>query len=68
VVCPTTDIEQMVKDAEAHADEDKKRKQLVEAKNQGEALIHSTEKSITELWRQGFRRLTSPPSKAPLAI
>jgi molecular chaperone DnaK len=42
------DIEQMVKDAEAHATEDKKRKALVEAKNQGEALIHSTEKSLTE--------------------
>jgi molecular chaperone DnaK len=43
------EINNMVKDAEAHADEDKKRKQLVEAKNHGEALIHSTEKSITEL-------------------
>ena len=38
----------MVKDAEAHADEDKKRQALVEAKNQGEALIHSTEKSLEE--------------------
>ena len=43
------EIDNMVKDAEAHADEDKKRKQLVEAKNHGEALIHSTEKSMTEL-------------------
>ena len=34
------DIEKMVKDAEAHAAEDKKRRELVEAKNQGEALIH----------------------------
>ena len=42
------DIEQMVKDAEAHSAEDKKRKELVEAKNQGEALIHATEKSLTE--------------------
>ena len=43
------EINNMVKDAEAHADEDKKRKQLVEAKNHAEALIHSTEKSVTEL-------------------
>ncbi|PTW62784.1 molecular chaperone DnaK [Breoghania corrubedonensis] len=42
------DIEQMVKDAEAHAEEDKKRKELVEAKNQAEALIHSTEKTLSE--------------------
>ena len=43
-----SDIDQMVKDAEAHADEDKKRRALVEAKNQGEALIHSTEKMIAD--------------------
>jgi molecular chaperone DnaK len=42
------DIEQMVKDAEAHSAEDKKRKELVEAKNQGEALVHATEKSLVE--------------------
>ena len=42
------DIEKMVKDAEAHAEEDKKRRELVEAKNQGESLIHATEKSLTE--------------------
>ena len=42
------DIEKMVKDAEAHADEDKKRKAQVEAKNHGEALVHSTEKALTE--------------------
>ena len=42
------DIEKMVKDAEAHAEEDKKRRELVEAKNQGESLIHATEKSMTD--------------------
>jgi molecular chaperone DnaK len=42
------EVENMVKDAESHADEDKKRKELVEAKNHGEALIHSTEKSVAE--------------------
>jgi molecular chaperone DnaK len=38
----------MVKDAEAHAAEDKKRKALVEARNQAEALIHSAEKQLSE--------------------
>ena len=42
------DIEQMVRDAESHADEDKARRETVEAKNQGEALVHSTEQNITE--------------------
>ncbi len=42
------EVEKMVKDAESHADEDKKRKGIVEAKNHGEALIHSTEKSLAE--------------------
>jgi molecular chaperone DnaK len=42
------DIEKMVKDAEAHAEEDKKRKAAVEAKNHGEALVHSTEKALAE--------------------
>ena len=42
------DIDKMVKDAEAHAAEDKKRRELVEARNQGEALIHATEKSVKE--------------------
>jgi molecular chaperone DnaK len=42
------DIDKMVKDAEAHAAEDKARKALVEARNHGEALIHSTEKSLKD--------------------
>jgi molecular chaperone DnaK len=42
------EIEKMVKDAEANAEADKKRRELVEAKNQAESLIHSTEKSIEE--------------------
>jgi len=42
------DIEEMVKDAESHAEEDKKRRELVEARNQADALIHSTEKSLSE--------------------
>ncbi|AJE44984.1 molecular chaperone DnaK [Celeribacter indicus] len=42
------DIERMVKDAEENAEADKKRKGLVEAKNQAESLIHSTEKAMEE--------------------
>ncbi len=43
-----TEIEKMVEDAEAHAEEDKKRRELVDARNQGEALVHSTEKALAE--------------------
>ncbi|MCK0122037.1 molecular chaperone DnaK [Loktanella sp. F6476L] len=42
------DIEQMVRDAEENADADKARRELVDAKNQAESLIHSTEKSMEE--------------------
>jgi molecular chaperone DnaK len=42
------DIEKMVKDAEAHADEDKKLRELVEARNQAEALVHTTERTLKE--------------------
>jgi len=42
------DIDQMVRDAEENAEADKERKELVEAKNQAESLIHSTEKSMEE--------------------
>jgi molecular chaperone DnaK len=42
------DIERMVKDAEAHAVEDKKRKEAVEAKNHAEALLHATENTVGE--------------------
>ena len=42
------DIEKMVKEAEQNAEADKKKREAVEAKNQGESLIHSTEKSLKE--------------------
>ncbi len=44
-----SEIDRMVKDAETHAATDKKRRELVEAKNQAEALVHSTEKTLSEL-------------------
>ena len=43
-----SDIERMVKDAEAHAADDKKRKEAVEAKNAAETLLHTTEKTVAE--------------------
>ncbi len=42
------DIEKMVKDAEANAESDKKRREAVEAKNQAESLVHSSEKSLKD--------------------
>ena len=42
------DIDKMVKDAEAHASEDKQRRELVDAKNSGEAMVHSAEKSLVD--------------------
>jgi len=42
------DIEQMVKDAEDNAEADKERRELIEARNQAESLVHSTEKSLEE--------------------
>ena len=47
------DIEKMVKDAEANADSDKKRRALVEARNQAESLVHSSEKSLKEYGEKG---------------
>ena len=56
------DIEKMVKDAELHAEEDKKKRELVEARNQAEALIHSTEQAPEGVRRQG----AAPTEKAAI--
>jgi molecular chaperone DnaK len=42
------EVDAMVKDAEAHADEDKKTRELVDARNQADGLVHATEKSLSE--------------------
>ena len=42
------EIQQMVKDAELNAEEDKKKLEIVQARNQGEASLHSVKKSLTE--------------------
>ena len=46
------EVESMIKDAEAHADEDRKMRQIVEARNQADAMIHATEKSMKDLGDQ----------------
>jgi molecular chaperone DnaK len=43
-----TEIQKMIKEAEAHAEEDKRRKELVEARNQADAAIYSTEKALKD--------------------
>jgi molecular chaperone DnaK len=43
------DIEKMTRDAELHAEEDKKRRELVDTRNNADAIIHATEKSLKEL-------------------
>jgi len=55
------DIQKMVKDAELHAEEDKKKRELIDARNQGEALIHSTDKHLKE-----FGDKVSPTEKAEI--
>jgi molecular chaperone DnaK len=46
------DIEKMVKDAEANADADKRKRELIETRNQAESVIHQTEKSLKDLGGQ----------------
>ena len=59
------EVEKMVKDAEAHADEDRKLRELVDARNAGENMIHATEKSIKDL---GDKVDADEKSKAEAAI
>lgn len=42
------DIDRMVKDAEAHSEEDKKKRELIEAKNKAESIVHQTEKTLKD--------------------
>jgi molecular chaperone DnaK len=45
---PKDDIEQMIKDAEAHAEEDRKRKESIELRNQADTLVYQTDKTLKE--------------------
>ena len=51
-----SDISKMVKDAEVHAAEDKKRRELIDAENHGESLVHNSEEVAEGIWRQGLGR------------
>jgi len=55
------EIQKMVKDAELHAEEDKKKRELIDARNQGEALVHSTTKHLAE-----YGDKVSPTEKAEI--
>jgi molecular chaperone DnaK len=59
------DIERMVKDAEANADADKKRREMVEAKNHAEAMVHQVEKNLAE---HGDKLPPADKSEAEAAI
>ncbi|MBM3642891.1 MAG: molecular chaperone DnaK [Alphaproteobacteria bacterium] len=55
------EIQRMVKDAELHAEDDKKKRELIDGRNQGEALVHSTDKHLKE-----FGDKVSPTEKAEI--
>ncbi|NQW49604.1 MAG: Hsp70 family protein, partial [Rhodospirillales bacterium] len=55
------DIQKMMKDAELHAEDDKKKRELIDARNQGEALVHSTDKHLKE-----YGDKVSPTEKAEI--
>jgi molecular chaperone DnaK len=59
------EVDQMIKDAEAHADEDKKARELVDTRNAADNMIHATEKSIKDL---GDKVEADEKSKAEAAI
>jgi molecular chaperone DnaK len=63
-----SDIEKMVKDAEAHAADDKKRKELIEARNHADGLIHTTEKSLKEFGDKAGAELTGAVEKDIAAL
>ena len=58
------DIEQMVKDAEANAEDDKKRREKVEARNTAESLVHGAEKSLADLGDKADEALKADVEKA----
>ena len=62
------EIDKLVKDAEMHADEDKKKRELVEARNSADALIYSTEKSIKDLGNKVDSSTKSKVEEATAAL
>jgi molecular chaperone DnaK len=63
-----SDIERMVKEAEAHAEEDKRRKELVEARNQADAVIYTAEKTLKESEGRGDANLRRELEQAITAL
>ena len=55
-------IDQMVRDAESHAEEDRRRKEEADARNRADTLVYQTEKLLSRAGRQGRRRTTRPRS------
>ena len=62
------DIDRMVKEAEAHAEEDKRRKELVEARNQADAAVYTAEKTLKETERQAPANLRAELEQAVTAL
>eukprot|EP00439_Symbiodinium_sp_Y106_P088163 s1_g699.t1 len=58
------EIDNMVKDAEANAEEDKKRREAVEAKNQAEAMVHATEKTLEDAGDKVSEEVKAPVAAA----
>jgi molecular chaperone DnaK len=63
-----TEIERMVKEAETHAEEDKRRRELVEARNQADAAVYTAEKMLKETEGRGPANLRSELEQAVTAL
>jgi len=59
-----TEVDQMVKDAEANAEDDQKRREAVEAKNQAEAMVNGTEKTLAEAGDKVSEEVKAPVEAA----
>jgi len=62
------DIDRMVKEAEAHAEEDRRRKELVEARNQADAAVYTAERTLRETEGRGPPNLRSELEQAVTAL
>ena len=59
-----SDIENMVKDAESHAEEDKKKKESIDARNQADALVYSTEKIMKNMEKSFLQKIKKKLNQA----
>ena len=58
----TDEVEKMKRDAELHADEDKKRRELIDEKNKADSLVYQVEKMLKDAGRQDVAKRTRPRS------